>query len=49
MQCCKYCGKQTEIAHFVMGKLRTHPCSCLCEIKRFEKDLKKWKKRGRKP
>lgn len=42
---CKKCGKPLEITHIVMGRLRTHPCACLCEIRRFEKDMQKWKKR----
>ncbi len=37
---CHKCGKALEVSHMVLGKLRTHPCACLCEIARFEREMK---------
>jgi len=45
MKTCKKCGGALEVSHIVMGKLRTHPCCCRCEIEKFEKQTKRWKKR----
>lgn len=43
---CPKCGRALEVSHMVLGKLRTHPCACQCEISQFERDMEA-AKRGR--
>lgn len=33
---CSRCGRPTEVTQVVLGKTRTHPCACRCEIERYE-------------
>lgn len=42
---CPKCGRALEVSHMVLGKLRTHPCACQCEINQFERDAEAARKR----